>query len=387
MSAADLPATEDELRDAVAGALAVQTPLDVAGAGTKRGLGRPTNAARTLSTRALAGIRLYEPEELVMSAGAGTRLAEIEEAVAAQGQMLAFEPPDLGPLYGGAGGEGTIGGVFACNLSGPRRPKAGAARDHILGVRAVSGRAEVFKAGGRVMKNVTGYDLGKLLTGSFGTLAVMSEITFKVLPAPEATRTLLLHGLDDRAALAAMTKALGSPNDVSGAAHVPQRKITALRIEGFGPSVAARVAALKELLGGEISDTDDTQLWREVRDLTGFAGDGARCVWRLSLPPSTSTGVVAAIAREVETESLYDWGGARVFLAVPAANDAAAMTIRREAVKAGGHATLLRAPDALRAGIGVFPAQADALGALTRRIKGAFDPHRILSPGRMYEGV
>jgi glycolate oxidase FAD binding subunit len=301
--------------------------------------------------------------------------------------MLAFEPPDLGPIFGAARGAATIGGVFACNLAGPRRAKAGAARDHILGVRAVSGRGEVFKAGGRVVKNVTGYDVCKLLAGSFGTLAAMSEITFKVLPAPEATRTLLLHGLDDRAALAAMTKALGSPNDVSGAVHVPRRSITALRLEGFGPSVAARATALKELLRGEVSETDDTQLWREARDLTDFVGEDSRCLWRLSIPPSSSAGVVAAIVRAVQAEALYDWGGARVFLAVPPANDAAAATIRREAANSGGHATLLRAPDALRASVGVFPPQPDALGALTRRVKDAFDPQRILSPGRMYEGV
>jgi glycolate oxidase FAD binding subunit len=381
----DAPETEAQLVESVAGALAQATPVDLAGAGSKRGFGRPTNAARTISLRRLAGIRLYEPEELVMSAGAGTPVTEIEAALAAHGQMLAFEPPDLGAFYGGTKGAGTIGGAFACNLAGPRRVKAGAARDHILGVRAVSGRAESFKSGGRVVKNVTGYDLGKLLAGSFGTLAAMAEITFKVLPAPEATRTIVLRGLDDAAALKAMERALGSPNEVSGAAHVPARRMTLLRLEGIAASVAARAAALKELLGGDIEETDDAAVWRNLRDLDGFA-DGA-CVWRLSLPPSASADTVAVIAREAAAEALYDWGGARVFLAVPVANDAAAATLRRAAAAAGGHATLLRAPDAVRAGVGVFPPQPDALAALTRRVKDAFDPQRILSPGRMYEGV
>jgi len=381
----DAPETEAQLVEAVAGALAQSTPLDLVGAGSKRGFGRPTNAARTVSLRRLAGIRLYEPEELVMSAGAGTPVAEIEATLAANGQMLAFEPPDLGMFYGGAKGAGTIGGAFACNLAGPRRVKAGAARDHILGVRAVSGRGESFKSGGRVVKNVTGYDLGKLLAGSFGTLAAMAEITFKVLPAPEVTRTVVLRGLDDAAAIKAMERALGSPNEVSGAAHVPARRTTLLRLEGIAASVAARTAALKELLGGDIGETDDVAAWRGLRDLDGFA-DGA-AVWRLSLPPAAAAVAVAAIAREVAVETIYDWGGARVFLAVAAANDASAVVVRRAAAVAGGHATLLRAPDAVRAGVGVFAAQPDALAALTRRVKDAFDPQRILSPGRMYEGV
>ena len=382
MSMRDAPDSEAALVEAEAEALAAATPLDVAGAGSKRGFGRPTNAARIVSTRALSGIRLYEPEELVMSAGAGTGVAEIETTLAAQGQMLAFEPPDLGAFYGGARGAGTIGGAFACNLAGPRRIKFGAARDHILGIRAVSGRGEAFKAGGRVVKNVTGYDLGKLLAGSFGTLAIMSEITFKVLPAPEATRTLILHGLDEATALAAMTKALGSPNDVSGAAHDAARRVTMLRLEGFGPSVAARATALKNLLGGDIDESDDVAAWRALRDLDALGG--ADCVWRLSLPPTESAGAVAAIARETTSRVIYDWGGARVFLAVPAANDASAALVRRAAAAAGGHATLMRVPDAIRAGVGVFPPQPDALAALTRRVKDAFDPQRILSPGRMY---
>jgi glycolate oxidase FAD binding subunit len=385
MHGADGPASEEELKEAVSAALVSAIPLEVVGAGTKRGFGRPINPANTVTTRGLTGIKLYEPEELVMSAAAGTPLVEIEAALAAQGQILAFEPPDYGPLYGVDAGRSTIGGVFACNLAGPRRFKAGAARDHILGVRAVSGRAEAFKAGGRVVKNVTGYDLGKLLTGSFGTLAVMSEITFKVLPAAEAARTLLLHRLDDAAALAAMTKALGSPNEISGAAHLPARGVTALRVEGFGPSVAARIEALKTLLGGDITEDDGAALWRELRDLSGFGANA--CLWRLSLPPAAAARTVAAIAREAEVEALYDWGGARVFLAVPRANDASAVAVRREAAAAGGHATLMRAPDALRASIGVFPLQPDALAALTRRVKEGFDPHRILNPGRMYEGV
>ena len=196
-------------------------PLELLGAGSKRGLGRPVNSGQHLDLSHLSGIRLYEPEELVLTAGAGTRLAEIEQALAAKRQMLAFEPPDLGPLYGMPAGEGTLGGMLACNLAGPRRPKAGAARDHFLGALAVNGQGEIFKTGGQVVKNVTGYDLCKLLAGSFGTLAALAEVTVKVLPAPEHERSLLLPGLEDAAAVAIMTRALGSAAEVSGAAHLP----------------------------------------------------------------------------------------------------------------------------------------------------------------------
>ncbi len=221
------PGTPEEVLDAVAEALAEGTPLEILGAGTKRNYGRPAEAKRTLGLSRLAGITLYEPNELVMTARPGTPLAEIEANLDRNGQQLAFEPADYGPLLAGAvagkeTGGATIGGIFACDLSGPRRIAAGAARDHILGIKAVSGRAEAFKSGGRVVKNVTGYDMSKLLTGSFGTLAVMTEVTFKVLPAPDDSRTVVIPGLDDRAALGAMIKALGGPWEVTGAAHLPK---------------------------------------------------------------------------------------------------------------------------------------------------------------------
>ncbi|MCW5774572.1 MAG: FAD-binding protein, partial [Rhodospirillaceae bacterium] len=263
------PSTPEQVLDAVQQALAAEAPLEIVGHGTKRGWGRPVKSNRVLDLSKLAGITLYEPDELVLSAKAGTPMAEIEALLAEHNQMLAFEPPFFFPPAAGsepAGARGdTLGGVVACNLSGPRRIKAGAARDHVLGLRAVNGRGEAFKAGGRVMKNVTGYDLPKLLCGSFGTLAVMTEITVKVLPAPEKARTVLVLGLSDSEARDAMAAALNSPHDVSGAAHLPEavaarsgvsyvrragRAVTAIRVEGFGPSVEARCQALRGLLVG-----------------------------------------------------------------------------------------------------------------------------------------
>ena len=251
------PRTAAELAAAV---LESAGPLEVLGAGSKRGLGRPVNSGQRLDLSHLSGISLYEPEELVLTAGAGTRLAEIDQALTAKRQMLAFEPPDLGPLYGRPPGQGTLGGMLACNLAGPRRPKAGSARDHFLGALAVNGQGEIFKTGGRVVKNVTGYDLCKLLAGSFGTLAALAEVTVKVLPAPEHERSLLLSGLEDAAAVAIMCRALGSAAEVSGAAHLPAAvasllpqgsgAATLLRLEGTTLSVAERIALLRRELGG-----------------------------------------------------------------------------------------------------------------------------------------
>jgi glycolate oxidase FAD binding subunit len=370
-------------------------PLEIVGRGSKRGLGRPVNAGRRLDLSRLAGISLYEPEELVLTVGAGTRLAEVERALADRRQMLAFEPPDLGPLYGGPAGEGTIGGMLACNLAGPRRVKAGSARDHFLGCLAVNGQGEIFKTGGRVVKNVTGYDLCKLLAGSFGTLAAMAEVTLKVLPAPEDIETLLLAGLDDAAAVAAMSRALGSAAEVSAAAHLPAglagvaggeagRSLTLLRLEGTAGSVADRRAQLAKEFGGEGAMLDavrSAEAWRALRDVAPFHGT-AEVVWRLSVPPAAGAEVVRAIGRA--GRHFYDWGGGLIWLALPAEGDAGAARIRGAISATGGHATLMRAPLALRAAIDVFQPQAPSLAALARRVKASFDPRGRLNRGRMY---
>ncbi|MDR6292037.1 glycolate oxidase FAD binding subunit [Inquilinus ginsengisoli] len=383
------PASEDQVLDAIRWAVAEERPLELVGRGSKRGFGRPVQAAHALDLSGLAGIEVYEPEELVLTARAGTSMAEIEAALTARGQALAFEPADLGPLYGGPAGAGTLGGVVGCNLSGPRRIKAGAARDHVLGIEAVSGRGQAFKSGGRVVKNVTGYDLPKLLTGAFGTLAAMTRITVKVLPAPETVRTLAVAGLDDRAGVAMLTRALTSPYEVSGAAHLPAGMLgesarSLIRIEGFGPSVDSRVAALSALLGdaGPLSVLDpgeSVDLWRGIRDAAPFVGDG-RAVWRVSVAPNAGPQVAAAAGGAY----YFDWGGGLVWIATTPEGDAGAAAIRAAVAAAGGgHATLVRAPAGLRAAVPVFEPQPPALEALNRRVRDAFDPRGILSPGRM----
>jgi glycolate oxidase FAD binding subunit len=400
------PVDDAQLLEAVAWAAAAELPLEVSGGGSKRALGRPVQAAHRLDVSGLAGITLYEAEELVMAAGPGTLLAEVEAALAANNQHLAFEPPDLGPLFGGAAGAGTIGGVFACNLSGPRRIKAGAARDHFLGVSAVTGRAEAIKAGGRVVKNVTGYDLCKLFAGSYGTLCVMSRLTFKVLPAPEKTRTVLVFGLDDASAARAMTEALASPHEVTGAAHMPGpvaarsgvgyvanagAAVTAVRVEGPALSAEHRCAALREALGKhgaveELHGANSAVLWRELRDAAPFGGDD-RVVWRISVAPRAGAGVVAQITADHDAEAYYDWGGGLIWLASPPGGDGGAARVRAAVGEAGGHATLIRADAGLRGNVGVFEPEPGPLAALTGRVKLGFDPHGILNPGRMYAGV
>ncbi|MBX3572526.1 MAG: glycolate oxidase subunit GlcE [Mesorhizobium sp.] len=396
------PHTSAEVLDAVRWAAAEEQPLEVLGHGTKRGIGRPAQTEHAIDLSRLTGVTLYEPEELVLSARAGTPLAEIEALLAERGQELAFEPMDYARLHGKPPGQsgksGTIGGVLATNLSGPRRLKAGAARDHILGVQCVSGRGEAFKSGGRVVKNVTGYDLSKAIAGSWGTLAIVTDLTFKVLPRAETETTVALRRLDDERATAAMAAALGSSAEVSAAAHLPERvaarvadgmlgsdPATLLRVDGFGPSVAYRVAMLSDLFGGHIETIEAERsraLWAGIRDVSPFAEGTDRPVWRVSTAPSDGWKLVAALRMQAAVDAFYDWQGGLVWLRMEGDAEAGAI---RSLVRAhgGGHATLVRAASSVRAATPVFEPQPGALGALAARLKSEFDPKGILNPGRM----
>lgn len=395
------PTTASEVRDVVAWAAAEERPLELLGQGSKRGIGRPVRTEHVLDLSRLSGITLYEPEELVLSAKAGTPLPEIEARLAACGQQLAFEPMDYGPLLGEPAGRGTIGGALAANLSGPRRLKAGAARDHILGVHAVSGRGEAFKSGGRVVKNVTGYDLSKAMAGSWGTLAAVTDVTFKVLPAAEAETTLALRGLLDEQAAAAMAAALGSSAEVSSAAHLPEgvaggvisgalgsAPATLLRIEGFGPSVAYRAGLLKDLLGTaapieEIGAAQSRELWREIRDCTPFADGTDKPVWRVSVAPSRGHRLALALRTEAAATVFYDWQGGLVWIRMEGPDPEAGLLRALVDRLGGGHATLVRAAASVRASVPVFQPQPAPLAGLSARLKAEFDPRGILNPGRM----
>ncbi|MCW5730688.1 MAG: FAD-binding protein [Alphaproteobacteria bacterium] len=394
------PRDAADLLEAVQASLARGMALEVVGRASKRALGRPVASNAQLDLSALAGVTLYEPEELVMRAGAATPLSEILRQLAEKGQELAFEPPDLGPLYGLAAGQGSIGGAFLCNLSGPRRFKAGAARDHLLGFRAVSGRGEAFKAGGRVVKNVTGYDLPKLLCGSFGTLAVASEVTFKVLPAAEKVRTLLLFGLDAAAAVRAMAEAAGSPHEVSGLAHLPAplarasgvdlvrgsaRSVTAIRVEGFGASVEARLSALRSWFSAhdleELHSARSRDFWRELRDVAPLLEPADRALWRLSAPPMEAPRIVTALER-LGGDCYLDWAGGLIWYRCAGAGAEAGPV--RAALGGQGHAMLIRASRDERQSSEVFHPEAPAIRLLGQRIKDSFDPERILNRGRIW---
>jgi glycolate oxidase FAD binding subunit len=377
-------------------------PLLIEGNGTKAGMLRPVQAARTLSAAGLSGINLYAPKELIISAWAGTLLPEVEAALTAAGQHLIAEPPDYSKLLGATGKPQTLGGVVATNLSGPRRVAWGAMRDHVMGVRAVTGRAEIIRSGGRVLKNVTGLDLCKLLTGSHGTLGVITEITLKVLPAPEATGTLVLPGLDPPAGVAALSAALGSPFGVSGAAWLPADSVvrvrglagasgsaTLIRIEDFSPSVTYRIGRLKDqfgVAGAVVLDTATSrEVWADIRDARALIAAAEDAVWRVSVQPSRGPSVLDAL-RPAGVSGYLDWGGGLVWLAGPATT-ATHGAVEAAASGCGGTWTLLRAPDTLRGAVCVVPDEPAALARITRQVKAAMDPAGILNPGRLYAGV
>jgi glycolate oxidase FAD binding subunit len=404
-----------DVEQVVRAAIASEQPLEIVGHGSKRLIGQPmaTNALLDLSD--LNAVTAYEPNELIITAQAGAPLADVLSLIDSKNQQFAFEPMNTAPLLG-TPEIGTIGGMVAAGLAGPRRIKAGGARDHLLGAHAVSGFGDSFVAGGKVVKNVTGYDLCKLLAGSWGTLAVMTEVTLKVMPRPESERTLVLRGLDDVTANRAMTAALGSPFDVSGAAHLPNsafrtsgaglaglgaqvsgsgQAVTLLRLEGIAASVAHRAATLANLLApfgaaDMVEDAASAAIWVGVRDVQPFAANGALGawpVWRIVCPPASGGALGERLARDTGGDVMYDWGGGLIWAALPPKPDAQAALVRERVNAVGGHATLLRASDEVRRNVDVFHPQADGLAALGDRVRHSFDPKRILNRGRLLRGT
>ena len=400
------PDTVEELAYLVAEAADTRTPLEVMGHGTKREVGRLVQYGAVLSTESLVGVSLYEPTELVLVALAGTPVAQIEQMLAENDQELPFEPVDLGSVLGFGPGQATIGGVLATNISGSRRILSGSARDHLLGVQAVNGRGETIRSGGRVMKNVTGYDLSRALAGSWGTLAVLTEVAIKVLPAQREVRTLLCFGLADPTGVEVLGLALGTPFEVSGTVHVnaelarrfsdeeisrPGQSVTAIRVENFPASARYRASRLKQMLQAyapalELDTARSRMFWDDVKSLRMFERTG-RPLWRISMAPTSGPKLVHSLARKIDVRALYDWSGGLIWLDTPLITDAGAVEIRRTLAEFGGHATLIRAEPQARAVIDVFQPLDAPLMALTAALKQAFDPVGILNPGRMYAGI
>jgi glycolate oxidase FAD binding subunit len=399
-----------DVEEVVRAAIAGEQPLEIIGHGSKRAIGHPMATNAVLDVSALNAVTSYEPNELIITVQAGAPLADVQSLIDAKNQQFAFEPMDTSVLLGTAAA-GTIGGMIGAGLAGPRRIKAGGARDHLLGAHAVSGFGDSFKTGGRVVKNVTGYDLCKLLTGSWGTLAVMTEVTLKVMPKPESERTLILRSLDDVTANKAMTSALGSPLDVSGAAHLPQQALrtaagalgglaeagqsaTLVRLEGIAASVAHRAGSLSQALSSygtvdSLADDASAALWAALRDVKPFAADGALGawpVWRIVCPPASGGALGQRLSRETGGEVIYDWGGGLIWAALPPSADAQAVLVRSQVEAIGGHASLIRAGEDVRRNVDVFQPQAKGLAALAERVRASFDPRSILNRGRMKRG-
>lgn len=398
-----------DAQEIIAAAAAKQRPLEIRAGASKTSLGRSERPDDVLDISRLAGVIDYEPSELVLTARAATPMAQIQTLLDRQGQMLSFEPPDWRALLGAAEADtGTLGGVVACNLAGPRRVRAGAPRDYLLGFAAINGRAEPWKAGGKVVKNVTGYDLCKLQTGAFGTLSLLTELTLKVMPKPETACTLVLAGLDDAAAVQVLTTALNTPHEVSAAAHLPSPvaarssglrsagiigAATAIRIEGPPRSVAFRLEALATLFetlghGARLGALETEAFWAEVGAVQPLLGP-APCIWRLCPPPADAATLVADIKTRLPTaEVCYDWGGGLIWLALDGVpQDAGAGAVRAALKRFGGHATLIAAPADVRASTPVFDPLPAPLHALHARIKSGFDPLGVFNPGRVHQGL
>ncbi len=381
----DTPRTEAELAALVKKAHAEKTPLRIRGGGTRADLGRPAQPAGVLSTAGLNGITLYDPGALTMIAQAGTPMAEIEAALEAENQMLAFEPIDYRGLLGSTG-EPTIGGTVAANISGPRRVLVGACRDFVLGVRFVTGEGDIVKNGGRVMKNVTGLDLSKLQCGAYGGLGVLTEVSMKVMPKPQAAMTLVFEGLTAEQGLALLRKALGTPFELAGAAFLPgSPSRTCLRIEGLKTQVDYRMKNLAALSLGStkiVTGEAHEALWKSIRDVTPFHGSG-NPVWRLSVKPSAASDIAAALETALGAEAFFDWGGGLIWLQTPDATAEIAQQIRAEIAPHGGHATLIRGTAQQRAALDVFQPEAPRLAKISQQLRDQFDPAGVLNPGLM----
>jgi glycolate oxidase FAD binding subunit len=402
-----MPSDDAELAEFVRSANSGNHPIEICGFRSKREAGRPVKPSAVVSTAKLTGITLYEPAELVISAKAGTPLHEVEAVLARRNQELAFEPADYSRIFGPEALAASLGSITAMNVSGPRRVLRGAARDHLLGVRAVNGEGVAIKSGGRVMKNVTGVDLVRGLSGSWGTLAVFTELTFKVLPKAPESRTIVFLGLADEAAVGVMSAAMGTPYEVSGTIHLhgplverlsdaelapSKTELTALRLEGLPQSLGYRAEKLRRVLApfGDTYELDHQRsrtFWSDIRALAFLSGDFERPLWRITVAPSKAALIVRALSAFFELKAAYEWSGGLLWLELPASSDASVTEVRRVLAEFEADSMLMRAPRPVRSSIEVFHPLPLTKMNIVQALKTAFDPAGILNPGRMYAGV
>ena len=402
------PSNHTEVQEATEWALSTSTPMAIVGSGSKIALGRSTNLDITLNLSGLTGVKNYEPSELILTARPGTTLKDLTAQLSEHGQELAFEPPDYGAFFGQESDTATLGGAIACNLSGPRRIRAGAARDHFLGMEAINGRGEFFKAGGKVVKNVTGYDLCKLIAGSYGTLALLTEATVKVLPKSEKTRSVLISALTHKTALSVFQKLLSGPTESSGLAHLPANiakrskvdfvsntglSVTAVRVEGPTPSVIQRTKDLMTALAGygdveELHTHRSRMLWKEIGDLSPFVENQTSTVWRIMAPPSQAGLVIDNLSNMFNISWYFDWAGGLIWVESDDGDpDDVHTGIRNCVTEVSGQSTLIRGSSTLRASVDVFEPLPKPIFQLNYRIKQAFDPNAIFNPARVYAGI
>ena len=402
------PSNHTEVQEATEWALSTSTPMAIVGSGSKIALGRSTNLDITLNLSGLTGVKNYEPSELILTARPGTTLKDLTAQLSEHGQELAFEPPDYGAFFGKESDTATLGGAIACNLSGPRRIRAGAARDHFLGMEAINGRGEFFKAGGKVVKNVTGYDLCKLIAGSYGTLALLTEATVKVLPKSEKTRSVLISALTHKTALSVFQKLLSGPTESSGLAHLPANiakrskvdfvsntglSVTAVRVEGPTPSVIQRTKDLMTALAGygdveELHTHRSRMLWKEIGDLSPFVENQTSTVWRIMVPPSQASLVIDNLSNMFNISWYVDWAGGLIWVESDDGDpDDVHTGIRNCVTEVSGQSTLIRGSSTLRASVDVFEPLPKPIFQLNYRVKQAFDPNAIFNPARVYAGI
>jgi glycolate oxidase FAD binding subunit len=383
------PINVAEVAGIITDANAAGRSLEIVGGATKRSFGDHVCADALLDMSGLTGIEMYEPEELVIKVRAGTSMSLLRSVLAEHNQHLAFEPPDYAALFGNVDARDTIGGIVACNLSGPRRVLAGAVRDSVLGIEGVNGRGEAFHSGGRTVKNVTGFDIPRLMTGSFGVLAALTSITLKVHPAPQCESTLVMSELDDSVALRTMSDLLRLPFEISAAARLGGERssasVTVIRIDGFRESVMAREAEIEKRLPAhtevkKLAADESRRFWSSLKDLSEFTGHNDACIWRLSLPCDRA----ASIAKSLDGPAIYDWGGSQVFVQTRVENmQLQADGLRKRIVEAGGRAILLRATPEMRRQVGTFQPRHGALREVGERLRRAFDPNGVLNPGKL----